>query len=124
MNTLLLLVLAVALGQVPGTELREHAIAFAELPAECAAERNAAQQLYAEAMELLEASERRIVKDEKALRLLVENRGKWHWQGGRVVWSDAALANEFEYFRRDPSPVQKRRAAVIESPIVRIPANR
>ena len=97
---------------------------FAIFPAECAAERNAAQQLYAEAMELLEASERRIVKDEKALRLLVENRGKWHWQGGRVVWSDAALANEFEYFRREASPVQKRRAAVIESPIVRIPANR
>ena len=38
MNTLLLLVLAVALGQVPGTELREYATAFAELPAECAAE--------------------------------------------------------------------------------------
>ena len=94
---------------------------FAVFPPECTAERDAAQGLYAETMEKLDSSERRIVKDEKALRLLVENRGKWHWRDGKVVWSDAALANEFEYFRRETSPQQKPRATVIESQIVELP---
>ena len=94
---------------------------FALFPPECTAERDAAQGLYAETMEKLDSSERRIVKDEKALRLLVENRGKWHWRGGKVVWSDVALANEFEYFRRETSPLQKPRAAVIESQVVELP---
>ena len=94
---------------------------FAVFPPECTAERDAAQGLYAETMEKLDSSERRIVKDEKALRLLVENRGKWHWQDGKVVWSDAALANEFEYFRRETSPQQKPRTTVIESQVVELP---
>lgn len=74
---------------------------FTTFPAECRVEREEAQRLYAEAMDRLEVSERRIVKDEKALRLLVGNRGKWRCLNGRVVWNDATLANEFEYFRRD-----------------------
>lgn len=94
---------------------------FAVFPPECTAERDAAQGLYAETMEKLDSSERRIVKDEKALRLLVENRGKWHWRDGKVVWSDAALANEFEYFRREASPQQKPRVTVIESQVVELP---
>ena len=94
---------------------------FAVFPPECTAERDAAQGLYAETMEKLDSSERRIVKDEKALRLLVENRGKWHWRDGKVVWTDAALANEFEYFRRETSPQQKPRTTVIESQIVELP---
>ena len=94
---------------------------FTAFPPECTAERDAAQELYAETMERLDSSERRIVKDEKALRLLVENRGKWHWRDGKVVWSDVALANEFEYFRRETSPQQKPRSIVIESQIVELP---
>ena len=94
---------------------------FTAFPPECTAERDAAQELYAETMERLDSSERRIVKDEKALRLLVENRGKWHWRDGKVVWSDAALANEFEYFRRETSPQQKQRPVVIESQVVELP---
>ena len=94
---------------------------FTAFPPECTAERDAAQELYAETMERLDSSERRIVKYEKALRLLVENRGKWHWRDGKVVWSDAALANEFEYFRRETSPLQKPRSIVIESQIVELP---
>ena len=94
---------------------------FTVFPPECTAERDAAQGLYAETMEKLDSSERRIVKDEKALRLLVENRGKWHWRDGKVVWSDAALANEFEYFRRETAPLQKPRSIVIESQIVELP---
>ena len=74
---------------------------FSIFPAECRVEREEAQRLYAETMDRLEVSERRIVKDEKALQLLVGNRGKWRCLNGKVVWDDAALANEFEYFRRD-----------------------
>ena len=77
---------------------------FSIFPADCRVEREEAQRLYAETMDRLEASERRIVKDEKALRLLMGNRGKWHCVGDRVVWSDATLSNEFEYFRRDAPP--------------------
>ena len=94
---------------------------FTVFPPECTAERDVAQELYAETMEKLDSSERRIAKDEKALRLLVENRGRWHCQDGKVVWSDAALANEFEYFRRETAPAQKRRAIVIESEVVELP---
>ena len=94
---------------------------FAVFPPECTAERDAAQGLYAETMEKLDSSERRIVKDEKALRLLLDNRGKWHWRDGKVVWNDAALANEFEYFRRETSPQQKPRRVVIESQVIEIP---
>ena len=74
---------------------------FSVFPAECRVEREEAQRLYAEAMDRLEVSERRIVKDDKALQLLVGNRGKWRCLNGRVVWNDATLANEFEYFRRE-----------------------
>ena len=80
---------------------------FSIFPAECRVEREEAQRLYAETMDKLEVSERRIVKDEKALRLLLGNRGKWHCLGGRVVWSDATLSNEFEYFRREPASAPK-----------------
>lgn len=97
---------------------------FTVFPPECTAERDAAQGLYAETMEKLDSSERRIVKDEKALRLLVENHGKWHWRDGKVVWSDAALANEFEYFRRETSPQQKQRPVVIESQVVELPPSK
>ena len=79
---------------------------FVIFPADCKVEREEAQRLYAETMDKLEASERRIVKDEKALRLLLGNRGKWRCVGGRVVWSDATLSNEFEYFRRNTPPAR------------------
>ncbi len=95
---------------------------FSIFPADCRVEREEAQRLYAEAMERLEASERRIVKDEKALQLLVGNRGKWHCHGGKVVWSDAALSNEFEYFRREPASTSKSGAYIIESQTSRPPA--
>ena len=92
---------------------------FSVFPAECRVEREEAQRLYAEAMDSLEVSERRIVKDEKALQLLVGNRGKWHCHGGKVVWSDAALSNEFEYFRREPSSTTKSDAYIAESQSVK-----
>ena len=94
---------------------------FSMFPAECRVEREEAQRLYAETMDKLEVSESRIVKSEKALRLLLGNRGKWRYVDGKVVWSDAALANEFEYFRWEASPQQKPRATVIESQVVELP---
>ena len=55
------------------------------------------------------------------MRRSVTRSGKWHWRDGKVVWSDAALANEFEYFRRETSPQQKPRGTVIESQVVELP---
>ena len=77
---------------------------FTIFPADCAAERTAAQRLYAQTMDAIDLSEDRIVNDESAFRLLDANRDKWHSANGKVVWTDAALANEFEYFRRDVNP--------------------
>lgn len=81
---------------------------FNIFPAECATERTEAQRLYAETMERLDVSESRIVNDEKAFKILSVNRGKWHCVKGKVKWTDAALANEFEYFRRDVNPAAVR----------------
>lgn len=100
---------------------------FEIFPAECVVERDKAQQLYVEIMEKLDASERRLVKDEKAAQLLIGNRHKWHYRNGKVIWNDASLANEFEYFRRDHSSVPSRReigATTIESSIIEIPARK
>lgn len=77
---------------------------FTIFPADCVTERTEAQRLYAQTMDALDLSENRIVNDEKAFKLLEANRGKWHSKKGKVVWTDATLANEFEYFRRDVSP--------------------
>ena len=95
---------------------------FAIFPEDCRVEREEAQRLYAETMDKLEVSERRIVKDEKALRLLVGNRGKWRCVGGKVVWSDATLSNEFEYFRREPSSTPRNGGYIMESQQVKSPA--
>lgn len=73
---------------------------FDVFPAECTAEREAAQRLYAETMDAFDMSESRIVKDEKAYRLLASNYGKWLVRDGEVQWLDLTLANEFRYFRR------------------------
>ena len=97
---------------------------FTIFPADCANERTEAQRLYAQTMDALDLSENRIVNDEKAFKLLDANRGKWHSKKGKVDWTDATLANEFEYFRRDvsPSAVRWRKDFnVIESNIVEVP---
>lgn len=97
---------------------------FTIFPADCANERTEAQRLYAQTMDALDLSENRIVNDEKAFKLLDANRGKWHCKKGKVDWTDATLANEFEYFRRDvsPSAVRWRKDFnVIESNIVEVP---
>lgn len=77
---------------------------FEIFPEACGVERDAAQRLYVETMDKLDITERRLVKDEKAVKILIGNRGKWRCREGKIVWTDAALANEFEYFRRD-SPI-------------------
>ncbi len=77
--------------------------------ADCAEERAAAQKLYAQTMDVLDLSEGKIANDEKALKLLIANRGKWHCEQGQVIWTDGALANEFEYFRREvPLSISRR----------------
>lgn len=93
---------------------------FEIFPSDCTVERDESQRLYADVMEKLDASERRLVKDEKAVRILIANRGKWHFQKGKVIWDDAALANEFEYFRREISPAPSRRGTAIESQIIEV----
>ena len=77
---------------------------FTIFPADCAAERTAAQRLYAQTMDAIDLSEDRIVNDESAFRLLDANRDKWHSARGKVMWTDTTLANEFEYFRHDVNP--------------------
>jgi hypothetical protein len=96
---------------------------FEIFPSECTVEREEAQWLYAEAMDKLDASEFRLVKDEKAAKILISNRDKWQLQDGKVVWKDAALANEFEYFRRETQTSSQRRGTVIESQIIELPRN-
>lgn len=81
---------------------------FDIFPAACVVEREEAQRLYARTMEDFDASEGRIVKDEKAYRLLVSNYGKWQVTGGEVRWRDPALANEFRYFQREADPSASR----------------
>ena len=96
---------------------------FEIFPLECTVEREEAQRLYAEAMDKLDASEFRLVKDEKAAKILISNRDKWQLQDGKVVWKDAALANEFEYFRRETQTSSQRRGTAIESQIIELPRN-
>lgn len=64
-------------------------------------ERSAAQTIYADAMELLDQSEARLARSEKAYRLLVSNRGKWIVKNGKVIFADDTMALEFKYFMRD-----------------------
>ena len=42
--------------------------------------------------------------DEKSRPDPRKARGRWRCRDGRILWDDAALANEFENFRRDPQP--------------------
>ena len=81
---------------------------FTIFPADCVAERTDAQRLYGEAMEELDRSEARLVRDEKAYRLLAANRGKWTVKGGAVSFSDNALAKEFGFLRRGLDPAETR----------------
>ena len=97
---------------------------FSIFPADCATERTEAQRLYAQTMDALDLSENRIVNDEKAFKHLDANRGKWHSVKGKVIWTDATLANEFEYFKHEVSPSAVRwrkdfnepRSNVVETP--------
>lgn len=70
-------------------------------PSEDMQERNAAQTIYAEAMELLDLSEAKLARSEKAYRLLTSNRGKWIVKNGKVIFADDTMAMEFKYFMRD-----------------------
>lgn len=70
-------------------------------PSEDMQERNAAQTIYAEAMELLDQSEARLARSEKAYRLLTSNRGKWIVKNGKVIFADDTMAMEFKYFMHD-----------------------
>lgn len=70
-------------------------------PSEDMQERNAAQIIYAEAMEALDQSEARLARSEKAYRLLISNRGKWIVKDGKVIFADDTMALEFKYFMRD-----------------------
>ena len=63
-------------------------------------ERKSAQRIYADAMEELERSESQLVRNEKAYRLLIANRGKWTIENGKVVFADEATSMEFNYLTR------------------------
>ena len=45
-------------------------------------------------------------------------------EDGKVVWKDAALANEFEYFRRETQTSSQIRGTIIESQIIELPNTR
>lgn len=93
---------------------------FELFPSDCETERLEAQRLYAETMDAIDISEGNLANDEKAFRLLVANRDSWHCANGRVVWTDAVLANEFAYLSRNQ--VTEISRTTIESPVVRIPS--
>ena len=71
-------------------------------PPESANERIDAQKMYGELMNGIDATEGRIRQDERALALLDSNRDKWRvGENGRLVFSDARLRMEIEFFNRD-----------------------
>ena len=70
-------------------------------PSDKMQERNSAQSIYDEAMEQLDHSESQLVRNEKAYRLLVSNKGKWIVRDGKVIFADDSLAMEFEYFIKE-----------------------
>jgi len=77
-------------------------------PPECVNERADAQRCYAEAMDRLDRLEAEFARAEKAYRLLIGHRGAWRVRAGAVEFDEAALAREFEYFRRVPNSAEMR----------------
>ena len=71
-------------------------------PPESVNERIDAQKMYGELMNGIDATEGRIRQDERALTLLDSSRDKWRVaEDGRLVFSDARLRMEIEFFSRD-----------------------
>ena len=71
-------------------------------PPESVNERIDAQKMYGELMNGIDATEGRIRQDERALELLDANRGRWRVdENSRLVFDDARLRMEIEFFGRD-----------------------
>ena len=70
-------------------------------PATNAQERASAQRLYGELMDELDLDEYNLSCAYMAVAMLTENRGRWHEDEGRVVWSDEKLRREFEPYATD-----------------------
>lgn len=72
-------------------------------PASRANERLDAQALYGSLMSYVDEHDERMMRLESALMLLDGNRSKWKCVKGRLVFSDKALEDEYNFFEVEPS---------------------
>ena len=89
-------------------------------------ERQAAQRMYGALMEELDLDEYNLSCAYMAVSILSENRGKWHEEKGKIVWTDEKLKREFEPFATDSDAATARwrrdfNSATIESGINELP---
>ena len=63
--------------------------------------RDELKRIYDETMDALDLVETRFLKDEKAYRLLDENRSRWTYNGTNVVFSDTTLETKFANLTRE-----------------------
>jgi hypothetical protein len=73
---------------------------FSVIPESCVRDRQMAQKIYGDVMNLLDAAEEELDGDECAITLLMSNKGLWTVRCGQVVWSDESLARQFRLFKR------------------------
>ncbi len=71
-------------------------------PASRANERLDAQALYGSLMSFVDEHDERMMRLESALMLLDANRSKWKCVKGRLVFSDKALEDEYNFFGVEP----------------------
>ena len=71
---------------------------YQQFPATCVNERTDAQRRYGELMESLDAEEERQQAAHLALMLVDDHRSAWRVEGGRIVFTDPKVEEEFRFY--------------------------
>ena len=71
---------------------------YRQFPATCVNERTDAQRRYGELMESLDAEEERQQAAHLALMLVDDHRSAWRVEGGRIVFTDPKVEEEFRFY--------------------------
>ena len=71
---------------------------YRQFPATCVNERTDAQRRYGELMESLDAEEERQQAAHLALMLVDDHRSAWRVKGGRIVFTDPKVEEEFRFY--------------------------
>jgi len=99
---------------------------YALFPPDSINERHDAQKIYGELMTVIDVSEERVDAAEKALLLLLANKGRWHAKKGTVEFTDNALKAEFDSLGQDPDEDTARWRkdfGAIESNVIEVPSH-